>query len=102
MMKNNFLKNANVFLDKAANILRRHYLLVVLLAFISSLIIAGFIFYYCIWLVINLEPEVKERKIEIKEDVYRAILENIDQREKRFLEYKNKVPPDIFSESLTH
>lgn len=88
-MANDFLKTINKFL-------RKYYSGVVILIFGLSLIIAGFIFYHYVWLVIKAEPEIKVRKIEVKEDVYKAILENINQREKEFLEFRNKTFPDIF------
>ncbi|PIQ91948.1 MAG: hypothetical protein COV69_04155 [Parcubacteria group bacterium CG11_big_fil_rev_8_21_14_0_20_39_14] len=95
-MNNNLLKTVNKFLIESVDVLRRYYTPLAISVFGLSLIIAGFVFYQYFWLVVHLEPGVKEKELKIKEDVYKAVLENIEQREKDFLESKNKNFPDIF------
>ncbi len=69
---------------------------VIILFFVFSLIIFGIIFYRYIWLTIKAEPEITVVKVEIKQDFYKAISENIKSREKRFLEIQGKIFPEIF------
>ncbi len=69
---------------------------VIILFFVFCLIIFGIIFYRYIWLTIKTEPEITVVKVEIKQDFYKAISENIKSREKRFLEIQGKIFPEIF------
>lgn len=95
-MINNFLKKVIEFLEQSATIFKKYYLWIIISASILSLVVAGLMFYKYIWLVMKTEPEFQSRRIQINENTFNTILENINQREKRFLEAKDKIFPNIF------
>ena len=80
----------------AIKIIKERPFLPVILFFVFCLIIFGIIFYRHIWLTVKTEPEITGIKVEIKQDFYKAISENIESRKKRFLEIQGKIFPEIF------
>jgi hypothetical protein len=93
----NFLKK--IFWKIGENPLPAFFILLVL-----ALIFGGLIFYQYSFLAEKKEPQITERKIQFKEELYQKILEGWEIRQRKFEEAEFKEYRDlfqVFSEKLT-
>ncbi len=101
-IKFNKFKN---FFNRLPKILAEHSFITILFLFLLSLIVGGFIYYKYVVLVKNKEPQITRKPLQIEEKIYQKILNEWQEREKRFNEADLKEYTDPFkglsSEELT-
>ncbi len=66
---------------KTFNYLKKYYLWIIGVIFISLLFLNIFIYYQYIYLVMKNQPELINQEININEEVLQKVRENIDKRE---------------------
>jgi hypothetical protein len=85
----NFFKK--IFWKIGENPLPTFFILLVL-----ALIFGGLIFYQYSFLAEKKEPQITERKIQFKEEIYQKILNEWEERQKKFDQAEQKEYRDLF------
>lgn len=83
----NFLKN-----------IATHFLISAILLFLISLILGAFLFYRYVFLVKKIKPIVVEKNFLLKEDVYKEVINILNNREQIIKEIDFKQYSNPFSE----
>ena len=97
-IKLNKLKN---FFGKSPRNLAVHSFTVILLLFIFSLIFGGFVYYKYVFLIKNKEPQITQKPLQVDEKTFQKILNEWQEREKRFNEADLKEYPDPFKSPIS-
>lgn len=77
-------------------ILAVHSFMTILVLFLFSLALGGLIYYEYFILVKTIEPQIVKRPIQFEEETFQKILNEWQEREKRFEETDSKEYLDLF------
>lgn len=83
-------------LGKVPRAIAQHLFLASLILIFISLILGGFLFYQYSILAQKAEPEITIQLVQFKENLYQKVLEEWQEREKRFEAAPTKTYPDPF------
>jgi hypothetical protein len=98
------IKNLGQFFKKIFWKIGENPLLTLLILLILTFIFSGLIFYQYVFLAEKKEPQIIERPIQFKEELYQKILTEWEERQKKFDQVEQKEYRDlfqIFPEKLT-
>ena len=90
------IKNLGQFLKKIFWKIGKNPLFTLLILLILTFIFSGLIFYQYVFLAEKKEPQIIERPIQFKEELYQKILKEWEERQKNFDQVEQKEYRDLF------
>lgn len=90
------IKKIKEFLKRSLWVIGENFTSTFFILFFLALIIGGFIFYKYSFLAEKIEPQITEQPLRFKESLFQEILEEWENREKRFEETELREHPDLF------
>lgn len=101
MLKQIKLSKIKEFFGKLPRILGERAFLTSLLFIFLALILGGIIFYKYSILAQKVEPQIIEKPLQFKENLYQKVLEKWENRQKKFEETELREYPNPFQGSIS-